>query len=619
MSLSQESVRLDTRNAPPRRPGKPKSRARASESALKQNRRRPLVPPTPARQTALKERFTSQLLGRAIVNFKENESDDKLRGGYYTPPEIARFLSRWVLCARPKSLLEPSCGDGAFLRALAGLNTAELRVTGVERLAGEAAKARKVATALKTRSAQVVRADFLHWCQKRLDVGATFDAVTGNPPYIRYQYLDEEDQQLSEKLFARFSLAFTKHTNAWVPFVIASIALLSPGGRLAMVIPSELMHVLHAGSLRKFLLQQSRRVLMVDPNELLFEAALQGTVLLMVEKKTAESCESEGVAIHAAPDNSFLDSDPEELFSTAKYVNGEVLNGKWMKVLLKPEELAVFEKAKALPSVKRFINIAKVDVGIVTGANKFFLVDDNTVARYGLEKFVKPMFGRSEHCPGVVYDQGIHESNRKRGLPTNFFSIDKDEDTARLPKRVLEYIKYGESQKLHTRYKCRIRSPWFRVPSVYATPIGLLKRSHNYPRLILNSLGAYTTDTAYRISPLAAGPKAEKLVYCFVNSLTALTAELEGRHYGGGVLELVPSEIENLLVPLPAIRPSLASLDKAVRGGTCALRLLKMQDDKVLTAAGLSQEESGLLRQALIRIRSRRHRLLGAATEGDSE
>jgi hypothetical protein len=33
-----------------------------------------------------------------------------------------------------------------------------------------------------------------------------------------------------------------------------------------------------------------------------------------------------------------------------------------------------------------------------------------------------------------------------------------------------------------------------------------------------------------------------------VNSLTALTAELEGRHYGGGVLELVPSEIEKLAV-----------------------------------------------------------------------
>lgn len=553
------------------------------------------------------------------MNFKENESESKLRGGYYTPPDVARYLSRWVLSAQPASLLEPSCGDGAFLRALEGLKISKLSVTGVERLAGEAAKARKAANSLKARAAQVVSADFLEWAQQKLDSGASFDAVTGNPPYIRYQYLDEEDQKLSEQLFDRFSLVFTKHTNAWVPFVIACVALLSPGGRLAMVIPSELMHVLHAGSLRKFLLAQARRVLMVDPNELLFAEALQGTVLLMVEKKARPADEAEGVAIHAASDNSFLKEDPEQLFQSAKYVSGDVLNGKWMRVLLEPAELAVLEKAKALSTVKRFSDVAKVDVGIVTGANKFFLVNDETVARYGLEKYVKPMFGRSEHCPGVVYDSGVHASNRARGLPTNFFSIAKDVNTSKLPKRVLEYIQLGESQKLHTRYKCRIRTPWFSVPSVYATPIGLLKRSHNFPRLIFNPLGAYTTDTAYRITPLPGGPAAEKLVYCFVNSLTALTAELEGRHYGGGVLELVPSEIEKLLVPLPAVRPSLAKLDEAVRVGACPIKLLAAQDDSVLTAAGLTQAEGELLRQALIRIRSRRHRLLGEPAEGETE
>lgn len=548
------------------------------------------------------------------MNFKENETENKLRGGYYTPLAIAHFLSRWVLCRRPQSLLEPSCGDGAFIRALEGLPISELEVTGIERLAGEAAKAQKAAKSLDARAMHVVTADFLQWAQEKIDAGASFDAVTGNPPYIRYQYLDEEDQQLSEKIFNRFSLAFTKHTNAWVPFVIASMALLSPGGRLAMVIPSELMHVLHAGSLRAFLLQESRRVLMVDPNELLFEAALQGTVLLMVEKKSNPAEASGGIAIHGAPDNSFLNEDPEQLFQTAKFVSGDVLNGKWMKVLLEPAELAVFEKAKDLTSVRQFRDIASVDVGIVTGANKFFLVDDSTVVKFGLEKFVKPMFGRSEHCPGVIYDEVVHEANRRRGLPTNFLCIEKSANQSNLPKQVLEYIALGESQKLHTRYKCRIRSPWFSVPSVYSTPIGLLKRSHNFPRLIFNSLGAFTTDTAYRITPLPGGPSAEKLVYCFVNSLTALTAELEGRHYGGGVLELVPSEIEKLLVPLPALRPNLIQLDKMVRAGTCPLKLLKAQDQKILTAAGLSDDESELLRQALLRIRSRRHRLLGNAT-----
>ena len=45
-------------------------------------------------------------------------SAEKLRGGYYTPEPVARFLAEWVTSAGPR-LLEPSCGDGAILRVLA--------------------------------------------------------------------------------------------------------------------------------------------------------------------------------------------------------------------------------------------------------------------------------------------------------------------------------------------------------------------------------------------------------------------------------------------------------------------------------------------------------------------
>ena len=46
----------------------------------------------------------------------ENASEQKLRGGYYTPPQIATFLLQWgvtnILCP---DILEPSCGDGVFI------------------------------------------------------------------------------------------------------------------------------------------------------------------------------------------------------------------------------------------------------------------------------------------------------------------------------------------------------------------------------------------------------------------------------------------------------------------------------------------------------------------------
>ena len=155
--------------------------------------------------------------------------------------------------------------------------------------------------------------------------------------------------------------------------------------------------------------------------------------------------------------------------------------------------------------------------------------------------------GGASIAPGSYYDERQHQHNAESGKPTNFLWFKGAGITSN--KNVKKYIDLGEAQKLHTRFKCRIRSPWYTVPSVYSTEIGMLKRSHNSPRLILNKAGAFTTDTAYRIRSRKVA--AEKLVCCFVNPLTSLSAELEGRHYGGGVLELVPSEIEKLMIPIP--------------------------------------------------------------------
>jgi hypothetical protein len=134
----------------------------------------------------------------------------------------------------------------------------------------------------------------------------------------------------------------------------------------------------------------------------------------------------------------------------------------------------------------------------------------------------------------------------------------------------------------------------------------MLKRASDTPRLILNKISAYTTDTAYRISALKVSP--EKLVYCFLNALTALSVELEGRHYGGGVLELVPSEIEKIFIPLPkGLRPQVQNLDKLVREKRAHV-VLEQQSRIVLGQIGVQQEAQELLLGAWSRLKNRRQR-----------
>jgi len=285
------------------------------------------------------------------MNFIALESEQKLRGGFYTEPSIASFLVRWINSSKPKSLLEPSCGDGAFLAAIENQNIRSLnRIIACELNEEEAAKA-SVRTKLPV---NIMNTDFLRWFLFRSQGEDSFDAVVGNPPFIRYQYLPKEQQLLAEKIFAQLGLPFTKHTNAWVPFVLASIKVLRPGGRIALVIPSEIFHIPHAQSLRSYLAKQCSRILILDPEEIWFDDTLQGTVLLLAEKKFDVSEKGKGVAIIPVKGRQMLNDDPDVYFQTASYTNGVTIEGKWMPVFLSLKERSLLSQIKDRNDVKTF-------------------------------------------------------------------------------------------------------------------------------------------------------------------------------------------------------------------------------------------------------------------------
>lgn len=540
------------------------------------------------------------------MKFFESQSAQKLRGGYYTPLDLAAFLSSWVRDIKPKNVLEPSCGDGAFFQAMSMTGGFEKTdIIGFELDDVEAAKASRRAGEIGLKKAKVKPQDFLAWAIENMgEGGERFDAVVGNPPFVRYQFLPPNFQVRAETIFDELDLKFTKHTNAWVPFILASMALLRPGGRLAMIVPAEIIHVTHAQSLRSYLGQECRRLVIVDPEELWFEGTLQGAVILMAEKRSSAKQKSEGLGMFPVKGREFLQRPPEEVFAAPQSINGKTVVGKWTRALLDVETRDLFDEIEEHPEVHRFNDIARVDVGIVTGANKFFLVSDQTVESYGLEKYAHPMFGRSEHCPGIIYDERQHSANAAKGTPTNFLWFDDAPEAMRSGPK--QYIASGEVEQLHTRYKCRIRKPWFKVPSVYSTEVGMLKRSHDTPRLILNRIGAYTTDTAYRIRTREV--EGDKLVGCFLNPLTALSAELEGRHYGGGVLELIPSEIERLTIPIPvSVSIDLADIDNSIRTRPTH-ETLERQGKVILGALGISKVKQESTLAGWRKLRDRRHR-----------
>lgn len=263
------------------------------------------------------------------MNFIINESAQKLRGGYYTPIDLASFIARWVKEISPKNILEPSCGDGAFFHAIKnakGLSKAKITAFELDKV--EATKASKCASELALANVSVRNEDFLSWSIPQMQDGKPrFDAVVGNPPFVRYQYLPAPFQVNAERIFRELDLRFTKHTNAWVSFVLASMAVLRPGGRLAMVVPAEIIHVSHAQSLRSYLGRECRRLVIIDPEELWFDGTLQGAVILMAEKRQSDAEKSEGLGMYPVKGREFLRLSPSDIFEAPQAINGKTVEG----------------------------------------------------------------------------------------------------------------------------------------------------------------------------------------------------------------------------------------------------------------------------------------------------
>jgi hypothetical protein len=139
----------------------------------------------------------------------------------------------------------------------------------------------------------------------------------------------------------------------------------------------------------------------------------------------------------------------------------------------------------------------------------------------------------------------------------------------------------------------------------------LAKRSHRFPRLLLNIAGAFTTDTIYRGEMRDQyKTRIRDFIAGFHNSLTLLSAELEGRTYGGGVLELVPGEVARLLVPMASLGKHLRDLDDVSRkvGGQLDSTdaLITATDERLLKSIPVAKPIFDTIVSARARLMNRR-------------
>jgi adenine-specific DNA-methyltransferase len=551
----------------------------------------------------------------SLFKNKTLADEQKLRGGYYTPVALARYLTTWALRTGNERVLEPSCGDGNFVVAALG-RLAELssgrkkrkpELVAVEIVESELEKAqtRAAAYVFSGLNTEWVCEDFFTAYQA-LRTGEKFDVVVGNPPFIRFQYFgaDSRDQAFSSLRDAGYSP--NKLANAWAAFVQLSIELLKDGGRLALVVPAELLQVGYAHELRERLGTSFQQVTIVGFRQLVFPEIQQEVVLLLAEGKRAprigqlaEMHTLEFANGESLPsEHSFVDAVSH---APEKYNRNGM---KWTSLFLDNDLFSTLSAVEDDDDFDRLGELASVDVGVVTGRNSFFVIGNDAVQSMNAEEFTLPIVGRTSALKSIIFKPTDFKAHAAKH-PSHLLDL-KGHTPSSMPKRIRQYLEVGEAEGVNKGYKCRIRKRWYDVPSIYAPDGFMYRQIHTFPMVVANRVGATSTDTVHRVR-LRSSASIEEIAFRAFNSLTFAWSEVCGRSYGGGVLELEPKEAEELPLPRAKItKTEIRELDRLQRLGDTT-KALNFADDILLREGmGLSAEKIDNLRRSWEALRDRR-------------
>jgi adenine-specific DNA-methyltransferase len=563
-------------------------------------------------RNAFGERAEVQSQVRELEIVKSPATTQKLRGGYYTPPIIARFLADWAIGTESTTVLEPSCGDGNILEAAVDVllqrGTAKDAVAdlvfGVEIDAEEAQKAMsRLAKRDINISGRMYIGDFFAYCREQLLRQTRYDVILGNPPFIRYQNFQEEHRVVAFRLMEHAGLRPTRLTNVWVPFLVASTLLLNErGGKVAMVIPAELLQVNYTSELRQFLSANYSRITLFTFRKLVFAGIQQEIVLFLGER---DGNNRTGIRIIELDGIDDLARYEHTQFSANGLKVMDHSRDKWTQYFLDQDEIDSLRDLRDCKDLTVARDVIDVDVGIVTGLNDFFVLTEQQAARESLEWFTRPIVTRSAHLQGIRFTPDDLAANSAKQHPC-FILNAPDVPFESLPETLKQYIAKGEQRGYHRGYKCRIRDRWYVVPSVWAPDAFMLRQVHGYPKIILNETKATCTDTIHRVRFIGS-LSSEAVTAAFINSLTFAFAEVMGRSYGGGVLELEPNEAEALPLPLKnAESLHLDLLHRLIVQGHIE-DALDITDQKLLIEGlGLDRSQVTKLRDIWHKLRDRR-------------
>lgn len=520
----------------------------------------------------------------------------KARGAFFTPLPICRFVADWAVRTATDRVLEPSCGEAAFLAeaadtlSLHGGKVDAAQLHGVELHQGSAGHAEATLRDRGYESTIEVR-DFF-----TTGLGQ-YDAVIGNPPYVRYQDFTGDARAAALAATKAAGVELSRLASSWAAFTIHAATAVAGHGRLGLVLPAELLSVNYAGPVRSYLLRRFSSVRLVLFQERVFPGVSEEVVLLLAEGdgpcSAIEVCEvANAESLTSVGCMTWRSHEPGT-------------SSRWSAALLGSDAVSTFDNVTTSAAFTPLLEWGDPNLGIVTGNNKYFAMSPERAAELDLapHEVIAISPPGSRHLRGLALTRRMWGDLSAAGAQTLLFRPDLDQISAGARR----YIARGEADGVQDAYKCRVRKTWWQVPLVRKADLFVTCMNHDAPRLVANEVGALHLNSIHGLI-LRRGERSlgmRQLPIGMLNSVTLVGAELHGRSYGGGILKLEPKEADRLPVPSPPVlRAASEDLD-AVRSKVTGLLgdgrfadAVGVVDQVVLPHLGVGDEDGARLQDA---------------------
>ncbi len=522
----------------------------------------------------------------------------RLLGAYYTPDALASILATWALAPGRGNVLDPSFGGCAFLNAATtilaskGISKPGKRVFGVDVDPMCMEYVRKDQNLVEKNC--IIR-DFLSLSPKDIS-GAPFHTIIGNPPYVRHHWFNGTTRKAGRVAMAAAGVALPETASAWAYFLIHTLSFIAKNGRLAMLVPEAILQADYATVVRDLLTSRFDHVCLVHIRDRLFEGTDEAVVAVAASQYGGKKGTLRVEAVERSEDLAAVLNTPKGGSYTS-----HLTTQKGRRI--DPLTVQLLSELEQHSAVKKISDVATVRVGLVTGANKYFIRNAKNLKQIGVpHKSWVRLISRTRWLSGLDFTkedlQELIEADQQAILVRPMPACENTPG-------IKQWIDEGIEDGIHERYKCTIRDPWFRVdlqpvPDAFATCARM-----GAPLIVLNRAGCQCTNALHAMSlHCKSDASLPAIAVGFLTSAVSVWAELHGRRYGGGVLKIEPGTLNRTPVPIAQdAENAFDELNKLIRDGQEA-EARKRADDLVLG------DQLGLPKKDIKRLQDAHHLLM---------